>query len=876
MKWTSLNELREKYLSFFENKGHLRLKSFSLVPENDKSLLLINAGMAPLKKYFTGEEVPPRKRVTTCQKCCRTLDIDEVGMTARHATYFEMLGNFSFGDYFKEEAIKWAWEFLTEVLEIPSELLYPSIYEQDDEAFEIWNKVIGVPSEKIIPLGRKDNFWEHGSGPCGPCSEIYFDRGEKYGCGSPDCKPGCDCDRFIEIWNNVFTQFSNDGEGNYTELSQKNIDTGMGLERLACVMQGVDSLFEVDSIRKILDAVLKISGKNYGEEYKTDVSVRIITDHIRSSVFLICDGVLPSNEGRGYVLRRLLRRAARHGKLLGIKDVFLSSLSDVVIEENKSAYPELAEKSDYIKKIITLEEERFNATIDSGLVILMGVVEKAKKEGSSMISGKDVFQLYDTFGFPMDLTREIVGEHGLTIDEAEFSELMKEQKERARAARADISGWDSASSASSVNFEKTVFEGYDKEAVDSIVLGIIKDEILTDHADIGDNAVIILDRTVMYGEGGGQVGDTGVIFGSGCNFKVTDTKKNDGVYLHVGTVEEGQIRTGDKVTVVYDEESRKNIRKNHSAVHLLQAALRQVLGSHVEQAGSYVDKNRFRFDFNHFEPMTDEEILRTEAIINTEIMKAYPITTVETDMESAVKAGAMALFGEKYGSTVRMVQMGDFSVELCGGTHAENTGNLGLCKIISENSVASGIRRIEGVCGAGYISYVNEKDELIKETATVLKAQSLSDILRKAAALNSEISGLKKEVESLNSKIASSRTSELLSEAEAYGKVKLITQDLGNVSLDVARKMGDDLKEKCAEIIAVLAIHDSNKMNFICVCGKEAVKSGAHAGNILREVSSICGGKGGGRPDSATSGGKDLSKINDALSEVKNIIAGMI
>ena len=870
MKWTSLNDLRESFLAFFESKDHLRLPSFSLVPVNDKSLLLINSGMAPMKKFFTGEEEPPRRRVCTCQKCIRTGDIDNVGKTARHGTFFEMLGNFSFGDYFKNEAIPWSWEFLTKTLEIPENLLYPSVYEEDDEAFELWNKVIGIPAERIVRMGKADNFWEHGSGPCGPCSEIYFDRGEKYGCGSPDCYPGCECDRFIEVWNNVFSQFSNDGEGNYTELENKNIDTGMGLERLACVMQGVDNLFEVDTIRKILDTVCEIAGISYGAGGDRDVSVRVITDHIRSATFMISDGVIPSNEGRGYVLRRLLRRAARHGKLLGINGAFLGRLCDVVVGESCGAYPELSEKHDYIKKVISMEEERFEATIDAGLNILSGMLANETK----MLSGEDVFKLYDTFGFPIDLTKEIAAEKGVEIDEESFTRLMREQKERARAARADLSSWDSAQNSALEGIAKTEFTGYCEYESDAKVLAILTDEGQADTITEGSFR-LILDRTPFYGEGGGQVGDVGTITVGETVIEVVDTKKTDGVYIHVCEIADGALSVGDSVKAKVNAENRDAIKRNHSAVHLLQAALRQVLGSHVEQAGSYVDAQRLRFDFSHYAAVSAEELKQVEAIVNANILTAKAIETVETDIETARSMGALALFGEKYGKTVRVVKMADYSVELCGGTHAENTGNLGLFKIVSETSVAAGVRRIEAASGLGVLALMADKDELIANTAATLKSNP-RDIADRASHLQGEVARLKRELDALNSKMAAGKLDDILASAVKVGAVNLVRADMGAVTMDAARDLCDKIKDKDASAVAVLAIHDGEKLNFVGVCGPDAVKAGAHAGKLMGAVAAVCGGKGGGRPDSATSGGKDLTKIADALSEAENILAGQL
>ncbi|MBQ8524411.1 MAG: alanine--tRNA ligase [Clostridia bacterium] len=875
MKWTSLNDLREKYLSFFESKGHLRLPSFPLIPQGDKSLLLINSGMAPMKKFFTGEVEPPRRRVTTCQKCIRTPDIDRVGITARHGTYFEMLGNFSFGDYFKREAIHWSWEFLTVTLEIPADLLYPSVYEHDDEAYAIWRDEIGVPESHIKKLGKADNFWEHGTGPCGPCSEIYFDRGLKYGCGSPDCGPGCDCDRFMEIWNNVFSQFNSDGAGNYTELEQKNIDTGMGLERLACVMQDVDNMFEVDSVRRILDHVVSISGKEYGADTKNDISIRVITDHIRSATFMICDGVTPSNEGRGYVLRRILRRAARHGKLLGITHEFLCDLCNTVIEENVAGYPELEDKADYIKKIISIEEERFNATIDAGLSILSDMIRGALSDSADTISGEEAFKLYDTFGFPLDLTREIAQESGLKIDEDTFTALMQQQRARARAARANISGWSEAASTALEGLRKTEFTGYTDMRSDAEVIAILVDGELADTVSEGD-CTVILDRTPFYGEGGGQVGDTGTIYKDGTLISVTDTKKTDGVYLHLCTVAAGVLSVGDKVTADISDTKRTAIMRNHSACHLLQAALRRVLGNHVEQAGSYVDEHRVRFDFSHYEAVTAEQLAAVEALVNANILVDNEIKTVETDIETARSMGAMALFGEKYGDVVRVVKMGEFSCELCGGTHAGSTGQLGLFKITSESSVAAGVRRIEGTTGTGVLELMAEKDELIAKTARELKANNPADIASRAAHLTAELSDAKREIERLNSSLAAAKADSIAPGALEVGSVRLICADMGAVTMDIARSLADKLKAENASNVIVLAINNGGKINFLASCGADAVKAGAHAGNLLREVSAITGGKGGGRPDSATSGGRDADKIADALAAAEGILKGML
>ncbi len=875
MKWTSLNDLREKYLSFFESKGHLRLPSFPLVPIGDKSLLLINSGMAPMKKYFTGEEIPPRSRVTTCQKCIRTPDLERVGHTARHGTFFEMLGNFSFGDYFKNEAIPWAWEFLTspDWLGIPEELLWPSIYEQDEEAFVLWNKVIGVPESRITRLGKADNFWEHGSGPCGPCSEIYFDRGEKYGCGKPDCRPGCDCDRYMEIWNNVFSQFNNDGNGNYTELAQKNIDTGMGLERLACVMQGVDNMFEVDTNRRILETVCEIADKKYGEDQANDVSIRVCTDHIKSAMFMISDGVIPSNEGRGYVLRRIIRRACRHGKLLGIGSSFLVPLCRVAMQENAGAYPELTEKSAYILKVLSLEEERFDATIDSGLSILSAMIDSALTDGKKILSGEDAFKLYDTFGFPIDLTREIAEEKGLSLDDGTFRELMNRQRERARAARGNIDGWASGGSELLDGILKTEFVGYESLDSEAKVIAIVGDGMLLDSVSEGECSVI-LDRTPFYGEGGGQVGDTGLLLSDSARLTVDDTKKTDGVYIHLCTLEEGSLRVGDTLRASVDPLRRDAIRRNHSACHLLQAALREVLGSHVEQAGSYVDAERCRFDFSHFSAMTAEEIARVEEIVNTHILLSETVSTAVTDMETARANGAMALFGEKYGKTVRMVKMGDFSTELCGGTHVSVTGNIGLFRIIGESSVAAGVRRIEAVTGLGVLRLLAERESLISDAARELKAPNPADLVKRAAQLGSELRDTRRSLESAEARLAKQKLDAILSSATPLGSLRLLTAKL-DMKPDSVRSICDSLKAEQDDMVAVFATVSDGKLNFLAACGKTAVAKGAHAGNILKTISAIAGGKGGGRPDSAMSGGKDLEKIDEALSAVSSLLPGV-
>ena len=875
MKWTSLNDMREKYLSFFESKGHLRLPSFPLVPINDKSLLLINSGMAPMKKFFTGEEEPPRHRVTTCQKCIRTPDLERVGHTARHGTFFEMLGNFSFGDYFKEQAIPWAWEFLTGVLEIPGDLLWPSIYQDDEEAYRIWVDQVGVDPAHVVRLGKEDNFWEHGTGPCGPCSEIYFDRGEKYGCGKPDCKPGCDCDRYMEIWNNVFSQFNNMGDGTYTELKQKNIDTGMGLERLACVMQGVDNMFEVDSIRKVLDSVCAVAGKAYGEDATTDISIRVVTDHIRSAMFMISDGVIPSNEGRGYVLRRILRRACRHGKLLGINHSFLPELCRVAIGESDRAYPELDEKRDYILKVIAMEEERFDATIDAGLSILSGMVEDAKKAGRGQLSGADVFKLYDTFGFPIDLTREIAEEAGLTLDDAKFDELMKAQKVRAREARANISGWSNATGSLLKGLDKTVFTGYDSLTDEGRVLAIFADGMNADEISEGE-CTVVLDRTPFYGEGGGQVGDTGTLTVGKTVLNVTDTKKSDGIYLHLCTVADGILKKGDTVTAAVDAHRRAAIMRNHSACHLLQSALRRVLGSHVEQAGSYVSDTVCRFDFTHFAALTAEELAQVESLVNADIFGAESGSMTEMPIDEAKKLGAMALFGEKYGKTVRVVRMGGHSVEFCGGTHVDNTAKIGMFKIISEASVAAGVRRIEAVTGEGILALLAEKNGLLDSAAKALKAQKVTDVPQRAAQVLAELSAAKKEIDGLNAKLAGSKLDDLLAGAVPVGAVRLVTADLGETAPDALRSLGDEIKARQDDVVAVLAAKKPDGVQLLAVAGRQAVAAGAHAGKLVGAIAATVGGKGGGRPDSAMAGGKEVSKTAEALAAARNVLSGML
>ena len=878
MHYMGLNEIREKFLEFFESKGHLRLPSFSLIPQGDKSLLLINSGMAPLKPYFTGEQEPPRRRVTTCQKCIRTGDIENVGKTARHGTFFEMLGNFSFGDYFKEEAITWSWEFLTKVMEIPEDRLYPSIYENDDEAFEIWNKKIGVPADRIFRFGKEDNFWEHGSGPCGPCSEIYFDRGEKYGCGKPGCTVGCDCDRYMEVWNNVFSQFNNDGHGNYTDLIQKNIDTGMGLERLAVVMQDVDSLFDVDTVKNITNHVSKISGKTYGESYKTDVSLRVITDHIRSTVMMICDGVIPSNEGRGYVLRRLLRRAARHGKLLGINEPFLYKVCDTVIHESGGAYPALIEKQEYIRKVIQVEEERFDATVDAGLSILHDMIEKAKNAGSKELPAADAFKLHDTYGFPIDLTIEILEEQGMSTDRDGFDALIQEQKERSREDRKRMGdlGWASEDLGLDKSL-KTEFCGYTELEAEGNVLALVSEGESTDAVRAGSKVTVVLDKTPFYAEMGGQVPDYGTMSHGECEIEITNVQKSgDGrMYLHSGVVKSGVVSRGDTLVCKVDKERRQAICRSHTATHLLQEALREVLGSHVEQAGSYTDADHVRFDFTHFAAMTPEEIAKVESIVNNTILAGLDVRTDEMPIEEAKKLGAMALFGEKYGDIVRVVRAGDFSIEFCGGTHLDNTAKAGMFKITSEASVAAGVRRIEALTGRKFLEMVEERQKTLNDAAAALKTTP-NDLVQRADQVVEEVRSLTRNVDSLNGKIAEMKLSELLGAAQNVNGVSVIAAKLDDTP-EVMRSIGDILKERNANGVAVLAtVTGESKIQLLCVAGKDAIKAGAHAGKIIKEVAKLCGGGGGGRPDSASAGGKKPEKLDEALQAVASVVAGIV
>ena len=878
MEWTGLNELREKYLSFFESKGHLRLPSFSLVPQGDKSLLLINAGMAPLKKYFTGELTPPRTRVTTCQKCIRTPDIERVGITARHGTFFEMLGNFSFGDYFKHEATAWAWEFCTKVLEMPADKIYISVYQDDDEAYDIWTKELGVSPDHMVSLGKEDNFWEHGAGPCGPCSELYFDRGEKYGCGSPTCGVGCDCDRYVEFWNLVFTQFDNDGNNNYTRLKSCNIDTGMGLERLACIMQGVDNLFEVDTVQNIMKHIMQIAGVKYHEDEKKDVSLRVITDHIRSTTFMIGDGVMPSNEGRGYVLRRLLRRAARHGRLLGIDGTFLYKVCETVIKENATAYPNLVEKHDLIVKVIKAEEESFNKTIDTGLNLLENIIAQSD---SKVLSGADAFKLQDTFGFPIDLTKELLEERGMSVDIDEYDRLYAQSRAAARAARKDAGA--QAWKDSNVSFKDvgaTEFVGYTDYSCDAEIKAIVTNGERDEFATADSEVVVVLDKTPFYGESGGQAGDTGVIKTDNATLEVTATGKTpDGVVLHIARFISGDsIALGDKVHAQIDVEKREATRRNHTAAHLLQAALRKHLGSHVEQAGQLVNSEEMRFDFTHFSALSGDELKAIEREVNEVILKGIPVETREMPIEEAKKLGAMALFGEKYGDVVRVVSAGDFSVELCGGTHADNTAKLGLFKIVSESSVAAGIRRITAVTGFGVLKHIENDERIMQSAAAAMKLGNVAELDKRAATLAAEVKAKDRELAELRSEISALKAGSLMDSARQVGGVRLITAEVEVSNPGELRSMCDTARDNGADIVAVFAGVNKEKgtLNFACACGADAIKLGAHAGNIVRETAKIAGGSGGGKPDSAMAGAKDTSKANEALAAVDSIVSAML
>ena len=874
MEKYGVNQLRKMFLEFFESKGHLKMNSFSLVPHNDNSLLLINSGMAPLKPYFTGQEIPPRRRVTTCQKCIRTGDIENIGKTARHGTFFEMLGNFSFGDYFKTEAIHWSWEFLTEVVGLDKDRLYPSIYENDDEAFDIWNKEMGIPAERIFRFGKEDNFWEHGAGPCGPCSEIYYDRGEKYGCGKPGCTVGCDCDRYMEIWNNVFTQFDNDGNGNYEELKQKNIDTGMGLERLASVVQDVDSIFDVDTIFDLRNKVCEMANVEYEKEYKTDVSIRIITDHIRSATFMISDGIMPSNEGRGYVLRRLIRRAARHGRLLGIADKFLATLSETVINGSKDGYPELDEKKDMIFKVLTEEENKFNKTIDQGLNILSDMQKEMEANNSKELSGENAFKLYDTYGFPLDLTKEILEEKGFTVDEESFAAAMQKQKETARNSRAktnymgaDVTVYES--------IDPTItseFVGYDNLVYDSKITVLTTDTELTEALADGDTGTIIVDKTPFYATMGGQEADKGIIVTDTAEFVVKDTIKLLGGKIgHVGQVTKGMFKVGDTVTLKVDEENRNATAKNHSATHLLQKALRIVLGSHVEQAGSLVNADHLRFDFTHFQSLTSEELKQIEEIVNEKIAEQLPVETKIMSIEEAKKTGAMALFGEKYGDSVRVVNMSEFSKEFCGGTHVKNTGNIMLFKIISESGVAAGVRRIDALTGQAVLDYYANIENMLHEAAKTAKSEP-AKLNAKIESLLEEIKVLHSENESLKSKLANNSLGDVMSNVKEIKGFNVLATKVDGVDMNGLRNLGDNLKEKLTNGVIVLASSQEDKVNLIVMATDDAVKNGAHAGNIIKSIAPLVGGGGGGRPNMAQAGGKNPAGIDASLAKVEECL----
>ena len=873
-----VNELRKMFLEFFESKGHLAMKSFSLVPHNDKSLLLINSGMAPLKPYFTGQEIPPRKRVTTCQKCIRTGDIENVGKTARHGTFFEMLGNFSFGDYFKEEAIQWTWEFLTEVVGLDPDRLYPSVYVDDDEAFEIWNKKMGIPAERIFKFGKEDNFWEHGSGPCGPCSEVYYDRGEKYGCGKPDCTVGCDCDRYMEIWNDVFTQFDNDGNGNYSELEQKNIDTGMGLERLASVVQDVDSIFDVDTLKALRDHVCSLAGKEYGKEYNDDVSIRVITDHIRSVTFMISDGIMPSNEGRGYVLRRLLRRACRHGRLLGIHKGFLPELAQTVIAGSKDGYPELEEKKEFILKVIAKEEEQFNKTIDQGLGILSDMIADMQSKGEKILNGDDAFRLYDTYGFPLDLTKEILEEKGMDVDEDGFKASMEVQRTTARNAR-EVTNYMGADVTVYETIDPSVtstFVGYDNLKWESDVTVLTTENELTDALTEGQRGTVFVSETPFYATSGGQEADTGYIRTSEGEFKVEDTIKLLGGKIgHVGVLTKGMIKAGDKVTLEVDSRKRALSARNHSATHLLQKALRTVLGTHVEQAGSSVNEDRLRFDFTHFSALTEEELKKVEAIVNEQISNGLPVIVKNMPIEEAKKTGAQALFGEKYGDIVRIVNMSDFSIEFCGGTHVNNTSEIMAFKILSETGVAAGVRRIEALSSDGLVKYYAEVEEKLKSAAQLLKTtpDSLSD---KISHMMAENKSLHSEIDSLKSKMAQEAAGDVMDQVKEVKGVKLLAAQIDGVDMNGLRDLGDQLKEKLGEGVVVLASGNDGKVSLMATATNGAMKQGAHAGNLVKGIAGLVGGGGGGRPNMAQAGGKNPAGIPDALKKAEEVLESQI
>ena len=871
-----VNELREMFLSFFESKGHLRLPSFSLIPQNDQSLLLINSGMAPMKPYFKGEVEPPRHRVCTCQKCIRTGDIENIGKTARHGTYFEMLGNFSFGDYFKHEAIAWSWEFLTKVVGLEEDRLYPSIYENDDEAFEIWNKEVGIPADRIFRFGKSDNFWEHGSGPCGPCSEIYYDRGEKYGCGKPGCTVGCDCDRYMEVWNNVFSQFDNDGQGNYTELVQKNIDTGMGLERLAVVCQNVNSLFDVDTVMNITNKVTELTGASYGRSTKMDVSLRVITDHIRASTFMIADGVLPSNEGRGYVLRRLLRRAARHGKLLGVNHPFLYQVVETVVQENETHYTYLRERAEYITKIVKVEEENFARTIDGGMNIFANMLAEHKEKGETQFSGADAFKLYDTYGFPIDLTLEMVEDEGMTLDQDGFAKLMQEQKVRAREARKALG--DLAWSGIDLGLDNTptTFVGYDMYSCHAKVLAVCVGEEVSGTIAGGENGILVLDRTPFYAEMGGQVADHGVILVGDSRFVVENVQKDKGgKYLHYGKMVKGSVKVDDMVCASVDVERRKAIMRAHSATHLLQKALKTVLGDHVHQAGSLVEPDRLRFDFTHYSAMTAEEIAKVDALVQAAILEGYSVDVREMGIQEAKDMGAMALFSEKYGDTVRVVNMGGYSIELCGGTHLDNTAKVGPFRVVSEGSVASGVRRIEAITGKACMEEMSHNRELLAEMCTNLKTKP-AELISKIHAQVEEIKSLKRSIETYKAKEASGEAERFLFGAHKVGELKVLTAVIPEADANKLRQMGDMLRDKDPKVAAVLATENGEKLTFLAVCGKDAIAAGIKAGDLVKQVCSRCGGSGGGKPDSAMGGGKDVLKLDDALATVDDYVAAKL
>ncbi|MFR1202622.1 MAG: alanine--tRNA ligase [Blautia sp.] len=878
MKKYGVNELRKMFLDFMESKGHLVMKSFPLVPQGDKSVLLINAGMTPLKPYFTGAEKPPRTRVSTCQKCIRTGDIENVGKTARHGTFFEMLGNFSFGDYFKREALNWSWEFLTKVVGLDPDRLYPSVYVDDDEAFQIWNKEIGIPAERIFKFGKEDNFWEHGAGPCGPCSEIYYDRGEKYGCGKPGCTVGCDCDRYMEVWNDVFTQFENDGNGNYTELKQKNIDTGMGLERLAVVVQDVDSIFDVDTICSLRNLVSKISGKEYGVKHEYDVSIRLITDHIRSATFMISDGIMPTNEGRGYVLRRLIRRAARHGRLLGIEGAFLSKLSEEVINGSKDGYPELEEKKDFIFRVLTNEENQFNKTIDQGLRILGDMEEDMNQAGEKTLSGANAFKLYDTYGFPLDLTKEILEEKGYQVDEDGFKAAMDEQRKKARDAR-EVTNYMGADATVYDQIDTSVtteFVGYDHLTFDSKVTVLTTETEVVSSLMEGQKGTVFVEQTPFYATMGGQVGDTGVIQTANGRFVVEDTiKLRGGKFGHVGYMESGMISEGETVSLIVDSQARKDTEKNHSATHLLQKALKVVLGAHVEQKGSLVTPDRLRFDFAHFQAMTSEELSKVEDLVNEKIQASLPVNTNVMDIEEAKKSGAMALFGEKYTQKVRVVSMGDFSKELCGGTHVANTGEIMLFKIVSEAGIAAGVRRIEALTGKGVIEYYKKQEEMLQEAAKALKANP-SQVVEKIQHLQSELKAVSSENESLKSKLAQGALGDVMDQVVEVKGIRLLAAKVEGVDMNGLRDLGDQLKEKLGEGVVVLAAVNDGKVNVLAMATDAAQKAGAHAGNLVKAVAAIVGGGGGGRPNMAQAGGRNPEKADEAIAAAAGILEGQL